>query len=217
MNIVLFGPPGAGKGTQAKFIVEKYKIPQISTGDILRESVKNKTELGLKAKKIMDAGSLVSDEVVLGIIEERLSKPDCVNGFVLDGFPRTIPQAVSLKTLLARLGQKIDSVISLEVSDSILLSRLSGRRTCSDCGQGFHIQSEPPKLQGVCDKCSGLLVQRADDSELTIVNRLSVYHQQTSPLKKFYEESGLLNTIDGTESIKDIQHKISIIIESSVK
>lgn len=209
MNIVLFGPPGAGKGTQAKFIVNKYLVPHISTGDILREAVKFGTPLGILAKEIMDSGSLVSDDIVLGIVEERLLKSDCNNGFVLDGFPRTLPQAFKLKSLLEKNSKKIECVVSLEIADELIVSRLSGRRTCSLCGYCYHIQLNPPKLPTICDKCSGLLIQREDDCEFTIIKRLQVYHQQTSPLKQFYKDLGLLYCVDATVSISKIQSDIN--------
>lgn len=215
MNFILFGPPGAGKGTQAKFIVDTYSIPQISTGDILREAVKSKTSLGIKAKEIMDSGALVSDEVVLAIVEERLAKADCDSGFVLDGFPRTLPQAEALKILLDKNSRKINCVISLELADDIIVSRLSGRRTCSVCGAGYHLIADPPRVDGVCDKCSGLLVQRDDDREDTIRKRLQVYHDQTSPLKEYYDNEGLLSHVDGTSSIQEIQAIIQSIVKST--
>jgi len=213
MNLILFGPPGAGKGTQAKFIVDRFRIPQISTGDMLREAVKHGTPLGLIAKQIMDAGSLVSDDVVLGLVRERLSLPDCSNGFVLDGFPRTIPQAESLEIILSGLGKRIDHVISLEVDNTDIILRLSGRRTCSSCGKGFHISLDPPKSSGVCDFCSAPLIQRDDDSEDTVRNRLAVYDQMTAPLKDYYEHSGLLCHVDGSGTILGIQQQIESLIE----
>jgi len=213
MNLILFGPPGAGKGTQAKFIVDRFHVPQISTGDMLRVAVKNGTPLGLIAKQIMDAGSLVSDDVVLGLVRERLSLADCVDGFVLDGFPRTIPQAESLESILSDLGKRIDHVISLEVDNSDIILRLSGRRTCSACGKGFHVSLDPPKSFGICDFCSAALIQRDDDSEDTVRNRLAVYDQMTAPLKDFYEHSGLLRHVDGSGTILGIQQQIECLIK----
>lgn len=213
MNLILFGPPGAGKGTQAQFIVERAGIPQISTGDILRAAVRAQTPLGIAAKKIMDAGGLVSDEVVLGIVKERLSQSDCDKGFVLDGFPRTIPQAVSLSRILAESGRKVDRVISLEVDNAKIVERLSGRRTCSGCGKGYHISNDPPIKSGVCDSCSGLLVQRDDDREETVLNRLAVYDSQTAPLKEYYTAAGSLKSIDGCLSIHEVQKEISALLE----
>ena len=208
MNLVLFGPPGAGKGTQAQFIVERHKIPQISTGDMLRAAVKAQTPLGIKAKSIMDAGGLVSDDVVLGIVQERLAQADCSKGFILDGFPRTIPQATSLRSILAGLKREIDHVISLDLDNSEIIQRLSGRRACSACGKGYHVSYDPPKSEGVCDVCGGALIQREDDKESTIKNRLDIYDQQTAPLKAYYEQAGLLRHIDGRAPIQDIQQQI---------
>jgi adenylate kinase len=213
VNLVLFGPPGAGKGTQAQFIVERNGIPQISTGDMLRAAVKAQSPLGLKAKAIMESGGLVSDEVVLGIIRERLAQEDCKAGFVLDGFPRTIPQAVSLGKILAGLNRSIDHVISLDVDNAEIIQRLSGRRTCSYCSKGYHVVYDPPKQEGVCDACGGELVQREDDKELTVKTRLDVYDQQTAPLKEYYEQAGLLRHINGCGSILDIQQQICTLLK----
>jgi adenylate kinase len=213
MNLILFGPPGAGKGTQAKFIVDSFRIPQISTGDMLRLAVKEQTPLGLVAKQIMESGGLVPDEVVLGIVRERIVLPDCDNGFVLDGFPRTIPQADALVTILSGLNKQIDHVISLEVDNSVIVQRLSGRRTCSSCGKGFHILNDPPKVEGICDFCHAALMQREDDREETVKNRLAVYDQQTAPLKVYYEQAGLLRHINGSDSIQVIQLQIKEVLE----
>jgi adenylate kinase len=213
MNMILFGPPGAGKGTQAKFIVDRFHIPQISTGDMLRVAVKDKTSLGLIAKQIMDAGELVPDDVVLGLVAERLALPDCSGGFVLDGFPRTIPQADALESILESLGKSIDFVISLDVDNAEIILRLSGRRTCSSCGKGFHISFDPPKIDGICDSCNSPLIQRNDDSEDTVRNRLTVYDQMTAPLKDYYELAGLLRHIDGSGSIHTIQQQIESLLE----
>ena len=215
MNLVLFGPPGAGKGTQAQFIVEQLKIPQISTGDMLRIAVKAETPLGVKAKAIMDSGGLVSDEIVLGIVRERLSLSDCSNGFILDGFPRTIPQALSLAKILSDLGRKIDHVISLDIDSDLIIERLSGRRACSSCAKGYHVSFDPPKVADICDVCSGSLVQRDDDREMTVKNRLDVYNQQTAPLKDYYETAGLLRHIDGSGSIRYIQNQIAQLIKGA--
>lgn len=213
MNIVLFGPPGSGKGTQAKFIVERYNIPQISTGDMLRSAVKAKTPLGKMAKSIMDAGGLVSDDIVLGLVSERITKEDCSAGFILDGFPRTIPQADALISLLGRFDKKIEYVISLDVDSLELINRLSGRRTCPTCGKGYHIIFEKPKLEGICDSCRSLLVQRDDDTEFTVINRLKVYEEQTSALKSYFKDLGVLYSVSGSGSIADIQSKICSVIE----
>ncbi len=214
MNIVLFGPPGSGKGTQAQFIVERYGIPQISTGDMLRAAVKAKTTLGVMAKAVMDAGGLVSDDIVLGLVKERVLQDDCTSGFILDGFPRTIPQADALISLLDSIDRKIDFVISLDVDRQELIGRLSGRRTCPACGKGYHVLFEKPQRDGVCDSCGTLLVQRDDDSEITVINRLKVYEDQTSALKKYFQDLGILFTVSGTGSISDIRSKINFIIDT---
>lgn len=213
MDIVLFGPPGSGKGTQAKFIVERYCIPQISTGEMLRAAVRAKTPLGDMAKSIMDAGGLVSDDIVLGLVKERVSLPDCASGFILDGFPRTIPQADALMSLLDGIGRKIDIVISLDVDNQELINRLSGRRACPSCGKGYHIIYDKPVKDGICDYCGTSLVQRDDDSEQTVINRLKVYEQQTSFLKLYFQNLGLLCSVSGSGSINDIQSKICAIID----
>ena len=213
MNLILFGPPGAGKGTQAKFIVDSFHVPQISTGDMLRVAVKDKTPLGLIAKQIMDSGALVPDDVVLGLVGERLALFDCSDGFVLDGFPRTLPQADALVSILHGLGKCIDHVISLEVDNLEIVTRLSGRRVCSSCGKGYHVSFDPPKVFGVCDSCNSLLIQRADDSEDTVRNRLSVYNQMTAPLKAYYEQVGLLRHVDGSGPIQDVQGHIRLLLE----
>lgn len=213
MNLILFGPPGAGKGTQAQFIVERFGIPQISTGDILRAAVKAQTPLGLEAKKIMDSGGLVSDEVVLGIVRDRLAQSDCLRGFVLDGFPRTILQADSLDSILSEVGKKIELVISLEVDACKIINRLSGRRTCANCGKGFHLISDPPTESGICDLCGGSLLQRVDDQEETVVNRLNIYEEQTAPLKAYYLANGLLRSVDGCASIHAVQQQIIDILK----
>jgi adenylate kinase len=213
MNLILLGPPGAGKGTQAKLLCNKYNIPQISTGDILRSAVREQTVMGVKAKQFMDGGSLVPDEVVVGIVEERLQKPDCEKGFILDGFPRTIPQADALKQTLKNLGKDIDYVISIAVNNDELLSRITGRRTCTKCGKGYHVTFDPPKVAGVCDVCGADLYQRDDDREDTIRRRLQVYDQQTEPLITYYGNESLLRTVIGTGSIEDIQNGIVDILE----
>lgn len=214
MNVVLFGPPGSGKGTQAQFIVDRYGIPQISTGDMLRAAVKAKTPLGYMAKSIMDAGGLVSDDIVLGLVKERVSREDCVSGFILDGFPRTIPQAEALISLLDGIGKGIDFVISLDVDNHELINRLSGRRTCPACGKGFHVIYDKPKREGICDACNSLLVQRDDDTEHTVVKRLKVYEEQTSSLKSYFKDLGILYSVSGSGSISDIQAQIGSIIDS---
>jgi adenylate kinase len=208
MKLVLLGPPGAGKGTQAAMLVEKFGIPQISTGDMLRAAVRDQSPMGLKAKEYMDAGGLVPDEVVVGIVRERLQQADCQAGFILDGFPRTVPQADELKKALNELGKELDSVISLEVDIEALVERLTGRRTCGACGKGYHLKFDPPAADGSCSVCGGELVHRDDDQEVTIRNRMDVYHQQTAPLEDYYRQDGLLQTIDGMQEIATVQQEI---------
>lgn len=213
MNLILLGPPGAGKGTQAKLLSKKYDIPQISTGDILRTAIKDQTPMGLRAKSFMDSGALVSDEVVVGIVEERLTQADCNKGFILDGFPRTVVQADALKKTLQALGKGIDHVISIVVDENDILERITGRRTCRNCGKGFHLRFDPPKVAGICDECGGELYQRDDDSEVTIRKRLDVYAAQTAPLVAYYGNEALLRTVSGTGSIDDIQQKMVQMVE----
>jgi len=213
MDLIFLGPPGAGKGTQAKMLVERYGIPQVSTGDILRAAVAEGTDLGKKAKEYMEAGKLVPDEVVIGIIEERLKQSDCEKGFILDGFPRTVPQAEALDKVLEKMGRKIDHVLTLDVPEEELIKRLTGRRTCKKCGAMYHTIFNPPKVEGVCDKCGGELYQRPDDNEETVRSRLSVYEQQTRPLIDFYEKKGLVRKIDGRGEIKEIFDQIVKILE----
>lgn len=208
MKIILLGPPGAGKGTQAAMLMEKFGIPQISTGDMLRVAVQEQSPMGLKAKAFMDAGGLVPDEVVVGIVRERLQFEDCQKGFILDGFPRTLPQADSLKQVLSDLGKQLDAVISLQVDTEALVARLTGRRTCVDCGKGFHLQYDPPTEDGRCSACGGKLMQRDDDSEETIRNRMLVYQQQTAPLEDYYRNEGLLVPVDGMGDILAVQQTI---------
>lgn len=212
MRLILLGPPGAGKGTQAKRLVEKYGIPQISTGDMLRAALKAGTQLGKEAKTYMDAGKLVPDSVVVGLIEERIKDADCANGFMLDGFPRTVAQADSLKSVMDKAGLKIDHVVSIEVANEELVERLTGRRTCRSCGSGYHVQFDPSKVEGVCDKCSGELYQRDDDKEETIRNRLKVYADQTEPLIAYYKAAGVLRPIAGTGSIDEIFARITSVL-----
>jgi len=204
MRIVLIGAPGGGKGTQAKLLVEKYGIPQISTGDLLREAVAAGTPLGMRAKAAMEAGQLVSDDIVLGMIRERLSKPDAQKGFILDGFPRNIPQAESLDKLLAGMGQPLQVGLLIDVDFNILMQRLTGRRTCGQCGAIFNVHTSPPRLEGRCDKCGGELTQRADDNEATVSQRLKVYEAQTAPLIEYYRRHGILRTVQGVGEIEDI-------------
>ncbi len=199
MNLILLGAPGAGKGTQAEKICEKLSIPAVSTGNILREAMANGTEMGLKAKSFIDAGALVPDEVVIGIIDERLKEDDCKNGFILDGFPRTIPQAEALD----KMNVRIDRVIDIEVPDEKIAARLSGRRVCLKCGATYHTQYKKPQVDGVCDSCGDNLVQRKDDMPETVLDRLNTYHQQTEPLKDYYEKKGILRIVEGQEEVAD--------------
>ncbi len=199
MNLILLGAPGAGKGTQAEVISEALNIPQISTGNILREAVKNGTEYGLKAKAAMESGSLVSDDVVIGILKDRIAEDDCKNGYILDGFPRTVPQAEALENM----GVNIDKVIEIDVPDETIQQRLSGRRVCEDCGASYHVEFKPSKVEGVCDKCGGKTVQRKDDHPDTVIERLKVYHQQTAPLKDFYANRGKLKTVKGQSEVSE--------------
>jgi adenylate kinase len=208
MNLILLGPPGAGKGTQAKILTSKFGIPQISTGDILRGAVKEQTPMGVKAREYMDEGALVPDEVVVGIVEERLAKHDCSEGFILDGFPRTVTQADALKKVVAGLEKEIHHVIAMVVDKEELIGRIIGRRTCRLCGKGYNLAFDPPKQYGICDGCGGELIQRDDDSEKTVRYRLEVYEQQTAPLIEYYADEALLKTVSGTGSIELIQHNI---------
>ncbi len=204
VNLVLMGLPGAGKGTQAEKIVEKYQIPHISTGDMFRQAIKDETKLGLEAKTYMDKGELVPDEVTVGIVRERLSKADCEKGFLLDGFPRTVPQAESLEQILDSLGKKLDYVINIDVEQSVLMERLTGRRICKSCGSTYHLVFNPPKQAGICDKCGGELYQRADDNADTVQNRLEVNTRQMQPLLDFYAEKGYLKNINGLQEIAKV-------------
>ncbi|SET73443.1 Adenylate kinase [Oceanobacillus limi] len=212
LNLILMGLPGAGKGTQAEKINEKYNIPHISTGDMFRLAIKEGTELGKKAKSFMDQGDLVPDDVTIGIVKERLSKDDCENGFLLDGFPRTIAQAESLQNLLSEMNQSIDHVIHVNVPEEILVERLTGRRICPTCGKAYHVIYNPPKEEGICDRDGSTLIQRDDDSADTVKNRLAVNIEQTKPLLDFYEEKGYLVSVNGDQEIdqvfQDIQQHI---------
>jgi adenylate kinase len=215
MKLILLGPPGAGKGTQAKMLTEQFTIPQISTGDILRAAVKDGTPMGLKAKEFMDAGGLVPDEVVVGIVRDRLQEADCVNGFVLDGFPRTVPQADALQASLAEMGKELDRVISLDVDTEALVERLTGRRTCKECGRGYHVTFDPSSEMNKCDACGGELFQRDDDQEETIRKRLQVYADQTSPLINYYRDAGVLLELDGMQPISQVQEKMMSLLQAS--
>ena len=204
MKIIMLGAPGAGKGTQAKKIADKYSIPHISTGDIFRANIKGGTELGTKAKSYMNQGQLVPDEVTIGMLLDRISEADCENGYVLDGFPRTIPQAESLTVALNQRGEKIDYAINVDVPDENIVTRMSGRRACLACGATYHIEHIPPKKEGICDTCGQALVLRDDDKPETVLKRLKVYHDQTQPLIDFYEAKGVLKNVDGTVDMKDV-------------
>ena len=205
MNIILFGAPGAGKGTQAEAIAESKTIPTISTGNIIREALKSGSELGLKVEQHMADGGLVPDEIVIEIIKERIAKDDCKDGFILDGFPRTIPQAEALD----KMGVKIDKVIEISVSDDIIINRMSGRRVCESCGSSYHLENKRPQQEGICDKCQGTLIQREDDQPNTVKNRLKIYHEQTKPLEDYYKSQGKLTVIQGDE--KTIEETIDLV------
>lgn len=212
MKIIMLGAPGAGKGTQAKMIADKYRIPHISTGDIFRMNIKNGTELGMEAKKYMDQGLLVPDELTVRILLDRVAKEDCKDGYVLDGFPRTIMQAEVLEDALNRLGDKIDFAIDVDVPDENIIRRMGGRRACLSCGATYHIEHVPPKKEGVCDECGQPLVLRDDDKPETVQNRLRVYQEQTQPLIAFYTERNVLRAVDGTQDMQDVFHAITEIL-----
>ena len=209
MNLILLGAPGAGKGTQAEKICEKFNIPAVSTGNIIREALKNGTDMGLKAKSYIDAGKLVPDDVVIGIIKERLAEDDCQNGFILDGFPRTIPQAEALDNM----GIVIDKVVDIEVPDEKIAARLSGRRVCLKCGATYHLEYKKPSKDGICDACGDELVQRKDDSPETVLDRLNVYHEQTEPLKDYYAKTGKLVIVEGQEEVADTTALVFSVLE----
>lgn len=215
MNLILLGPPGAGKGTQANMLSDEFSIPQISTGEILRAAVKEGTPLGIEAKSFMDAGGLVPDEVVIGIVVERLQNDDCSNGFILDGFPRTVAQADALQDNLKSLGKELDRVIALQVDTEALVERLTGRRTCKSCGRGYHVRFDPPAEEGRCDVCGGELVQRDDDREETIRKRMEVYEEQTAPLINYYREAGLLIEVDGMQPIGEVNETLRTALRTS--
>lgn len=204
MKIIMLGAPGAGKGTQAKMIADKYNIPHISTGDIFRANIKNGTELGKKAKEYMDKGQLVPDELTLDLVMDRFKQDDCKNGYVLDGFPRTIPQAEALTAALEKNGEKVDYAIDVDVPDENIVRRMGGRRACITCGATYHIVYNPTKVEGKCDKCDGELIIRDDDKPETVLNRLDVYHKQTQPLIDYYKSQGILRTVDGTIDMNDV-------------
>ena len=204
MKIIMLGAPGAGKGTQAKMIADRYNVPHISTGDIFRANIKNGTELGIEAKKYMDQGKLVPDELTVKILLDRVAQDDCKNGYVLDGFPRTIPQAEVLDEALNKLGDKIDYAIDIDVPDENIINRMSGRRACVTCGSTYHMIHVPPKKEGICDRCGSELILRDDDKPETVKNRLKIYHDQTQPLIDFYTKKGILKSVDGTQDMNDV-------------
>lgn len=208
MNIILFGAPGAGKGTQAEALAEQKSVPTISTGNIIRDALKSGSELGLKVQNYMAGGGLVPDEIVIEIIKERIAKDDCKQGFILDGFPRTIPQAEALD----KMGVKIDKVIEISVSDAIIIDRMSGRRVCENCGSSYHLKNKKPQKEGICDRCQGTLVQREDDQPDTVKNRLKIYHEQTKPLENYYEKQGKLTVIQGDN--KSIRETIDLVLKA---
>ena len=212
MKVIMLGAPGAGKGTQAKKIAAKYHVPHISTGDIFRANIKNGTELGKKAKTYMDQGLLVPDELVVDLVVDRVNQEDCVDGYVLDGFPRTIPQAEALDKALAALGQKVDYAINVEVPDENIVTRMGGRRACVGCGATYHLEYAPTKKEGICDACGRELILRDDDKPETVTERLNVYHEQTQPLIDYYTQAGILKEVDGTVDIEEVFRAITVIL-----
>ena len=208
MKIIMLGAPGAGKGTQAKMIAEKYGIPHVSTGDIFRANIKNGTELGMEAKKYMDQGQLVPDELTVKILLDRVAQDDCKNGYVLDGFPRTIPQAEALDAGIGKINEKMDYAIDVDVPDENIVNRMSGRRACLNCGATYHLISIPPKVEGICDRCGSEIVLREDDKPETVQKRLKVYHEQTQPLIDYYSKKGVLAEVDGTQSMENVFNAI---------
>ena len=212
MKIIMLGAPGAGKGTQAKQIADKYSIPHISTGDIFRANIKNGTELGKKAKQYMDQGALVPDELTCDLVMDRIQQDDCKNGFVLDGFPRTIPQAEALDAALGKISEKMDYAIDVDVPDENIVNRMSGRRACLNCGATYHLISIPPKVEGICDRCGSEIVLREDDKPETVQKRLKVYHEQTQPLIDYYKNQGILKSVDGTQPMDEVFKAIVTIL-----
>ena len=212
MKIIMLGAPGAGKGTQAKQIADKYSIPHISTGDIFRANIKNGTELGKKAKQYMDQGALVPDELTCDLVMDRIQQDDCKNGFVLDGFPRTIPQAEALDAALGKINEKMDYAIDVDVPDENIVNRMSGRRACLNCGATYHLISIPQKVEGICDRCGSEIVLREDDKPETVQKRLKVYHEQTQPLIDYYKNQGILKSVDGTQPMDEVFKAIVTIL-----
>ena len=212
MKIIMLGAPGAGKGSQASRIANEYHLPHISTGDIFRANLKEETELGKQAKSFMDKGELVPDDITIAMLLDRIHKEDCKNGYILDGFPRTIPQAEALKEALAKKDEKIDLALDVEASDELIIKRMAGRRTCPACGAIYHIVTLPPKTEGICDRCGADLIQRKDDNEETVKNRLKIYHEVTEPLISYYKKEGILEEIDGAEELDKVFEKVKRII-----
>ena len=212
MKIIMLGAPGAGKGSQASRIAKEYQLPHISTGDIFRVNLKEETELGKRAKSFMDKGELVPDDITIAMLLDRIHKEDCKNGYILDGFPRTIPQAEALKEALAKKDEKIDLALDVEASDELIIKRMAGRRTCPACGAIYHIVTLPPKTEGICDRCGADLIQRKDDNEETVKNRLKIYHEVTEPLISYYKKEGILEEIDGAEELDKVFEKVKRII-----
>ena len=212
MKIIMLGAPGAGKGSQASRIAKEYQLPHISTGDIFRANLKEETELGKRAKSFMDKGELVPDDITIAMLLDRIHKEDCKNGYILDGFPRTIPQAEALKEALAKKDEKIDLALDVEASDELIIKRMAGRRTCPTCGAIYHIVTLPPKTDGICDRCGADLIQRKDDNEETVKNRLKIYHEVTEPLISYYKKEGILEEIDGAEELDKVFEKVKRII-----
>ena len=212
MKIIMLGAPGAGKGSQASRIAKEYQLPHISTGDIFRANLKEETELGKRAKSYMDKGELVPDDITIAMLLDRIHKEDCKNGYILDGFPRTIPQAEALKEALAKKDEKIDLALDVEASDELIIKRMAGRRTCPACGAIYHIVTLPPKTEGICDRCGADLIQRKDDNEETVKNRLKIYHEVTESLISYYKKEGILEEIDGAEELDKVFEKVKRII-----
>ena len=212
MKIIMLGAPGAGKGSKASRIAKEYQLPHISTGDIFRANLKEETELGKRAKSFMDKGELVPDDITIAMLLDRIHKEDCKNGYILDGFPRTIPQAEALKEALAKKDEKIDLALDVEASDELIIKRMAGRRTCPACGAIYHIVTLPPKTEGICDRCGADLIQRKDDNEETVKNRLKIYHEVTEPLISYYKKEGILEEIDGAEELDKVFEKVKRII-----
>lgn len=215
MNMIFLGLPGAGKGTQAKKVSSKYNIPHIATGDIFRNAIKNETPLGKKAKSFIDQGELVPDEVTIGIVRNRLKEDDCKDGFILDGFPRTINQAEALNEIMEELNTKLDLALYIKVPEKELIKRLSGRRVCEDCGATYHVEFNPPEKEGICDKCGGNLIQRSDDTEETVKNRIEVNKKKTEKLIEFYDDKGILQTIESSGGIEEVFKKVTSVIEEN--